>query len=283
MHPSVSRAVLGASLCGILTGGCATPASPTASEASAASERGPALTASGFSGVVMAVSGPRISGAKLTFVKEDCSVTRTVTSGNKGVYRIDLALGRYVVSAVHPDYEPYSSAPGFFVVSRSGYATGNFVLKKKRNPLPLTTVLLLRHAEKGPTQPDDRQTPLSPDGVQRAEELVHVAEKAGVTTLYATQYLRTQQTVQNLATRLGKPVRRVCDSDLQGLVAEILSQHAGEVVLIASHSPAVPMIVQAFGGTGGAVGDEFDNLFVLTVYDYGRAKVANLQYGRASP
>ena len=62
-----------------------------------------------------------------------------------------------------------------------------------------TTVLVLRHAEKASGGVDP---PLSSQGQMRAQELVQVAGEAGVTAIYATQFIRTQQTAQPLADHL---------------------------------------------------------------------------------
>lgn len=143
---------------------------------------------------------------------------------------------------------------------------------------PVTTVLLVRHAEKAAQTTDP---PLSADGHARAQTLVHVAGDADVTAIYATQYLRTQQTVQPLATHLGLPVNQVNANAVEGLVGQVLSDHAGEVVLIAGHSNTVPAIIEEFGGDPipPIAENEFDNLFIVTVYRFGKARVVHLNYG----
>jgi hypothetical protein len=73
--------------------------------------------------------GPVIPGANIRFVSEDGTVTRTVVSGSGGEYKIALDKARYVVTATHPSYDDYSSAPGFFVVTGSGYDTGNIFME----------------------------------------------------------------------------------------------------------------------------------------------------------
>jgi broad specificity phosphatase PhoE len=141
-----------------------------------------------------------------------------------------------------------------------------------------TTVLLVRHAEAAAQTQDPS---LSADGQARAQALVHVAGDAGVTAIYATQFLRTQQTVQPLATYLGLPVNEVNADDVEGLVDQVLSDHAGKVVLIAGHGPTVPAIIREFGGDpmSPIAGNEFDNLFIVTVHGLRGAKVVHLNYG----
>src|SRR6266481_4067169 len=73
---------------------------------------------------------------------------------------------------------------------------------------PVTTVILIRHAEKviDPNNPD---VDLSPAGQERAQELVRMFADSGINAIYATQYKRTQETVKPLADRLGLPVTMV--------------------------------------------------------------------------
>lgn len=83
--------------------------------------------------------GQKIGGVEITFTSEDGSVTKNVVSDENGSYKISLNEGRYRVTATHPDYHQYSSAPGFFVVTGSGYQTGNIFLKRKRLDLVLVS------------------------------------------------------------------------------------------------------------------------------------------------
>src|SRR5690606_31902214 len=75
--------------------------------------------------------GDQIGGVMITFTKSDSTYTQTVYSDRSGAYRISLPVGAYYVTASHPDYETYQTAPGFFVVTGTdGFQTGNIFLKK---------------------------------------------------------------------------------------------------------------------------------------------------------
>jgi len=226
--------------------------------------------------------GQTIAGVKITFVKEDGSVVKSVMTNNAGFYRISLGRSRYVVTATHKDYEDYSSAPGFFVVAGDGYQTGNFFLREPR----VTTVLLVRHAEKDLTYVGpQKETPLTEDGQARAEKLAHVARKAGVTAIYTTDTKRTKQTVQPLADYLKlEPI--IYNSPDELVNQMILSEHNGDVVLVAGHGPTMPDIAQKLGAditaTQPVNDNDYDNLFVVTRKDAAGtivANIVNLQYG----
>ena len=145
---------------------------------------------------------------------------------------------------------------------------------------PVTTVILVRHAEKI-IDPNNTDPDLSSAGQARAQELVRMFGDAGINAIYATQYKRTQQTVKPLADKLGLPVNQVNSKSTADLLAQIRSQHSGQVVFIAGHNNTVPEIVAALGGPTFPVipETEFDNLYIVTVYRTGKAKVLKLKYG----
>ena len=144
---------------------------------------------------------------------------------------------------------------------------------------PVTTVLIVRHAEKGSTPPND--PPLSTDGQARAQTLARVVGEANVRDIYATEFVRTQQTVQPLATQLSLSVTQISASDTDGVVNNILSNHRGEVVFVAGHNNTVPIIIEKLGGgqISPITETQFDKLFVVTVYRLRVARVVQLWYG----
>ena len=149
---------------------------------------------------------------------------------------------------------------------------------------PVTTVILIRHAEKI-IDPNNADPDLSPAGQARAQELVRMFGDAGINAIYATQYKRTQQTVKPLADKLGLPVVQVNSKSTAELVTQIRSKHTGQIVFIAGHNSTVPEIVFALGGPQYPVipESEYDNLYIVTVYRTGKAKVVKMKYGGLSP
>ena len=149
---------------------------------------------------------------------------------------------------------------------------------------PLTTVILVRHAEKN-IEPNNPDPDLSPAGQLRAQELVRVLGAAGVNAIYGTQYKRTQQTARPLADRLGLPVNIIDAKKTQDLVNSIRTTNRGQTVFVAGHSNSVPEIITALGGGSfpEIPDSEYDNMFIVTIYKSGSAKVTKIKYGSASP
>ena len=149
---------------------------------------------------------------------------------------------------------------------------------------PVLTVIVVRHAEKiiDPNNPD---VDLSPAGQARAQEIVRVFAGAGINAIYATQFKRTQQTVEPLAAKLGFPVSVVNSRNTATLIEQIRAQHSGQTVFIAGHNNTVPEIVAALGGPQFPTipETEYDNVYIVTVYRIGKARVVKMKYGASTP
>lgn len=150
-----------------------------------------------------------------------------------------------------------------------------------------TVVIVVRHAEKAADGGDDPG--LSEAGLKRAQELVELAEEAGVNAVYTTQFKRSQDTAKPLAARLSVPVTpvEINRENAAGypakLAKDVLAKHAGQTVLVIGHSNTVPAIVEAFGAKRPAAIDdatEFDRVFVLVVPKSGPVKLVKTRYGQ---
>jgi phosphohistidine phosphatase SixA len=149
---------------------------------------------------------------------------------------------------------------------------------------PLTTVILVRHAEKK-IEPENPDPDLTSEGIARAQEIARVFGDAGINAIYATQYKRTQQTVKPLADRIHVPVTLLDSKDRDELVNRLQTTHRGQTIFIAGHSNSVPKIVSALSNEEfpEIPENEYDNLFIVTIYRFGKAKVTKLKYGNKSP
>lgn len=148
---------------------------------------------------------------------------------------------------------------------------------------PVTTVILVRHTEKK-IEPENPDPDLAPEGLERAQEIARVFAGANINVIYATQYKRTQQTVKPLADRTGVAVSVLDSKQTEELVSRIQTTHRGQIVLVAGHNNTVPAIVSTLSGETYPVipESEYDNLFIVTIYRFGKAKVLKLKYGGES-
>ena len=147
---------------------------------------------------------------------------------------------------------------------------------------PVTTVILVRHAEKKiePSNPDPDLTPV---GEARAQELARVFANAGITKIFATQFKRTQQTAKPLSDRTGVPVTVLDAKQTDEVVKQVIASRGG-TIFVAGHNNTVPAIVSELSGEQVPLipESEYDNLFVVTIYRFGKAKVLKMKYGGES-
>lgn len=154
---------------------------------------------------------------------------------------------------------------------------------KQKEPMPaMTTVYVVRHAEKAGADPD---TPLSPAGFERADALAAKLKDAEVDLVFATSLQRTQQTVKPLADRVGAGIRIVEPLAIDSLIGLIRSEGKGRVVLVAGHNNTVPRIVQGLSGqvVDGIPEHAFDRLFQVDLPTEGEARLTIHHYGEPTP
>lgn len=148
---------------------------------------------------------------------------------------------------------------------------------------PMTTVFVVRHAEK--LDAGDPDTPLSPEGEARALALSKELARANVTGVFASDKLRTQQTVRPLARRNGVDITVLDAWALDDLEQRIRKDHKGTVVLVAGHSNTVPQIVRRFSGVevDGIPEHVYDRLYKVTIAPDGAATLEELRFGEPTP
>lgn len=145
------------------------------------------------------------------------------------------------------------------------------------------TFIVVRHAEKATNDPQDPD--LSAAGRARADALAERLRDVPLVAAYATEFRRTQQTVQPAATAHGRSVDAYY---ARGPVDEVAAQwkqaHHGGTVLVAGHSNTVPDLVAALCGCAAAPMDdsEYDRLSIVRIGAGGAATLDVQRYGAPS-
>lgn len=154
------------------------------------------------------------------------------------------------------------------------------------------TVYLVRHAERADEPRQD--PPLTEKGTARAQELARILGNADIKAIITSQFSRTKLTAEPIAKQANVNVtsislslspsdpRMISEQSTTEVTNKIL-ERSGESVLVIGHSNSIPDVIKMLGGDVTAVIDErkFDDLFVVTVYAKGKAKVAHMKYGAA--
>lgn len=155
-----------------------------------------------------------------------------------------------------------------------------------------TTVLFVRHADidAGMAAATD-DTPLNARGRQRAELLADFLQDvdvvAGVNAIYASDRRRTQETAAPLAKRLNLEVQIADHYDIDGFMEHVLDEHAGEIVLIVSHSDTIAPLIDELHGSKSLPPfgpDDYGELYIVTIpRPIGKVKTLRLHYGEPPP
>ena len=133
------------------------------------------------------------------------------------------------------------------------------------------TIYLVRHAEKVTGDalsalPDPSDPPLTEAGAERAALLAERLSNAGIERVWSTDTIRTRETAQPLADRLGLAVELYDASDLVAFAAAL--KEDGRTVLVVGHSNTTPGLAEALGSDPGAPiveATEYDRLYVIDV------------------
>jgi broad specificity phosphatase PhoE len=146
----------------------------------------------------------------------------------------------------------------------------------------LTTVILVRHAEKADTTPD---TSLSAAGIERAKELARSLAGTPIAAIYTTQFARTRETAAPIAAALKiTPVvveAGGAKSYAAEMAARIRSDHSGQTVLVVGHSNTTRDVIKQLGVVDPpAIADsQFDDLFIVTITEGAAPSLVSLRYG----
>jgi broad specificity phosphatase PhoE len=144
-------------------------------------------------------------------------------------------------------------------------------------------IFIVRHTDPPPVLSFDEildETPLSESGQQRAKMLAERLKDAGISAVYATETVRTQQTAKPLADALGLEVRVHPLEDVDGLVKLLRSDNQRDRVLVVGHWSTIPLILKALGHPQEVtIGrSDYDNLFLVIPKGDQAPTVVHLHY-----
>ena len=147
-----------------------------------------------------------------------------------------------------------------------------------------TTFILIRHAEKDTSSVGattmHANPPLSKQGLIRAENLVTALKNFSVDKIYATNFLRTQQTVTPLAKKYNQEIISYDYKKLSAFADELLLQK-NKTIVIAGHNTTTPALVnmlikqQKFSALDET---EYNKIFIVTISADKEAFVKVMEY-----
>lgn len=146
----------------------------------------------------------------------------------------------------------------------------------------VTTVYLVRHAEK---EKDHEKLPdpgLSPEGKQRALDLAEALKDVHINAIYVSTFKRTKDTAGPTETMTGLTAKKLKP---RATVEDILKNQIGHQVLVVGHSDTVDRIAFGLLGTKEVKElpvDQYDRLFVITRTG-DKSTLDVRKYGQPSP
>lgn len=144
-----------------------------------------------------------------------------------------------------------------------------------------THIFLVRHAEKAKDDPKDPL--LTAEGQARAERLGRILADAGLDSVYASPYKRTQLTAEPVVRRGKTPDAVTYSPDKQDEWAlELLENAKGMQLLIVGHQNTVPQLLNQLNGAGfhyeNIADADFGRFFVAATQGIGKTTVLEARY-----
>jgi broad specificity phosphatase PhoE len=126
-------------------------------------------------------------------------------------------------------------------------------------------VFIVRHAEKasaGGKDPD-----LSVEGQKRADALAHILKDSQITSVFVTEFKRTQQTAAPTARALQVSPTVVPANDIGGLVQKLRASNGN--ALVVGHGNTIPDLLKALGITTpvSIPEDDYSEIFAVLIDD----------------
>lgn len=151
----------------------------------------------------------------------------------------------------------------------------------------VTTVYLVRHGEKSTVVANDPDPVLTAAGRARANALAVRLANVGITNVISTQWTRTRETAQPLASVLGLTTEIVPTggSAFADSAAAAVLRHRGGTILVVGHSNTIASVIAALGGPRlpDLCDSEHSNLFVMRITRSQAPVIMRHQYGMPDP
>lgn len=168
----------------------------------------------------------------------------------------------------------------FKLVTNNNLASGNTPANKPQ----VTTIYLVRHAEKVTTDPTAKDPALTAEGEKRAQDLKEFLKGIKLEAIFSTPFKRTQATVAPL---VGGNIVQVYEAqDFEGLKSKIIKEYTGKTILVVGHSNTLLPIIEALGAKKPfeAIADnEYDNIFIIKIPAKGAVSIQAKKYGKSTP
>jgi len=126
-------------------------------------------------------------------------------------------------------------------------------------------IFIVRHAEKASSGGNDPD--LSPEGQKRADALAHILKDSQITSVFVTQFKRTQQTAAPTAKAVHVTPTVVPANEIGALAGQLRALNGN--ALVVGHGNTIPDLLKALGiATPVSIPDgDYTEIFAVFVCD----------------
>ena len=138
----------------------------------------------------------------------------------------------------------------------------------------ITTIYLVRHAEKDLSDKSNRNPELTEKGIQRANDLAQTLSKVNIDAVYSTNYIRTIETAKPTAELFNKEIKIYDWKSLD--VDKIVKENLGNTILIVGHSNTTPVVAnklldkELYHQIDDA---DYSNLYIITIINNNKSSI----------
>ncbi len=148
----------------------------------------------------------------------------------------------------------------------------------KEDSKDITTIVLVRHAEKMKDQEDPN---LTEEGNSRAEKLKEILSTFSLNQIYSTDYNRTQQTAKPTSNAQEIEITSYNPRAINDFGNMLLQTQKGENILVVGHSNTTPQLLNFFMKetvVESISESDYGNLYIVNIDDQGNAKALLLKF-----
>lgn len=142
-----------------------------------------------------------------------------------------------------------------------------------------STFICLRHAE---AESGMENPMLLPSGMERADLLRDLMTFIPLSAIYSTDFNRTRLTAKPTAEDQNLTIQFYEKLDLANFSEEILEKNDQKISLVVGHSDSTPSFMNHLVNKDvfdSMSSDEFGNLYIVSIFGEGKAKITHLCYG----
>lgn len=147
----------------------------------------------------------------------------------------------------------------------------------------ITTVYIVRHAEKDVSDPKNQDPDLNESGKLRAGDLKSRLKNHKIDAVFSTKFKRNKQTAEGVAEVNGLSIREYDAHKYNELSELVKTEFKNKKVLIIGHSNSVLEIIESFGAVrpiATLTDSDYDFLFELKIDQMGKVALSTSRYGQ---